>query len=369
MSRVQGVLLGGGALLVLAGAAMLAGPGVASGQGVASLKIAPPSQNITQNTNTFFLEVKAENVSNLGAYEFTITFDPAIIEFVGAKDDGYLASTGRQQQCFGFGLTPDAMNTFKALHLGCSTNGLVAGNTGTAGPSGSGVLATIAFKPVKLGTANLVFVGRGQELYYVGAPDPTKPEGAVELGHTALTAVEVCPTGEAASCYTTDIEFEDNTGVVAIIDQAAATPTALPPTPTPKPRKTVEKSEFQATVAAAVGTPRVLGTPGTGTLAGDPGTGGTGAGADTGIGASGTGSGVAGSSAGGGAGGRNGELPEGVTIGPDGIPRGPDGVPIAGYGPQPRETNPLWIRLGIVMLIAGALALAAGASRRARVRA
>ncbi len=355
--RIQGVLVGGGALLALAGAALLWGPGSASGQAGATLSIAPASQNVAKDASTIYVDVKAENVSNLGAYELTITFDPAIVEYVGSKDSGYLASTGRGQECVGFGLSASNINTWKALHVGCNTNGIVLANTGTSGPSGSATLATIAFKPKSLGTADLVFVGRGTETYYIGAPDPTSSEGAVELGHTALTAVEVCPTGEALSCYTDDLAFTDNTAVIGIIDPQAATPTALPPTSTPKPRKTVAQSDFEATVAAAVGTPRVLGTPnvsgtpGTGTVAGESGTtggsgssGGTGTGQGTGVGASG--------------------LPAGVTIGPDGIPRGPDGVPIAGYGPQPQETNAWWMRSGLALLVAGAFIATLGVSRR-----
>jgi hypothetical protein len=348
--KIQGVLLGGGALLALAGVALLSGPGAASGQQAATLSIAPASQNVKAGSGAFNIEVRVSNVQNIGAYDLTLKFDPTLLEYVGAADQGFLASTGRSQTCYGFTASPASVNADAAVHVGCGTNGLIDGGQGKPGPNGSATLAVVAFKPKnQLGEAALTLEGIGAgNAYY-----PPRPDEKKEGWQTSLSTVEVC-----SPCVEQNIAFTPGTGVVGIIDPQAATPTALPPTPTPKPRKTVSQDDFQATVAAAVGTPRVLGTPNasgtpaTGTVAGDSGVTG-GAGAAGGTGAAGRGAGLGASG-----------LPEGVTIGPDGIPRGPDGVPVTGYGPQPRERNPWWMRSGLLLLASGAVLATLGVSRR-----
>ena len=365
MIRVQGVLMGGGALLVLAGAILVGGAGHAgraSGQAGASMSIAPASKNVPSNGDIFNVEVKVQNVTNLGAYEFTLTFDPEMLEYVGAKDNGFLASTGRPQLCFGYGLTAAKINTYKALHGGCSTNGLIENGVGIPGPNGSGTLATIAFKPKAVGTANLVFVGlEGGDNYYFGAPDPSKPEGALELGQTSLAHVEVCnPKCVPALGF----PMSDQTGVVGVYDPTKATPTALPPTPTPEPRTEQPESEQRKTVAAAVGTPRLLPTPApgatspAGTTAASDGTSDV---AGAGAGSGGADSGSTGSS---GSSGNTLGASGGPGNAPGGVPRGPNGAPIAGYGPQDQARSPWWLRSGLLMLALGLAAITLGAAQR-----
>ncbi len=362
----SGWMLGGGATLALVGAAVLLGSaGIASGTAGASISISPPSQNIAAGTQEINIEIKANNVTNLGAYEITMTFDASVLEFVGAGDYGFLASTGRQQTCFGFGQSAATVNQYKVLHAGCATNGLLNNGQGKAGPNGTATLAQVVFKAKSIGTSNLIFKGLGTDKYYIGAPDPSLPDGAFESGQTSLTYVEVCPGGNLP-CEEQNVEFAPGAGVIAVIDPNAPTPTALPPTPTPEPPSGVDDGDFRATVAAAVGTPRTLATPAAGTSAAAAATAasqnGTTA-ANTGTGPSGGVAGTTGLITG------QGALPEGVTIGADGIPRGPDGVPVAGYGPQQQESNPMWVWGGIAVLLAGLVAMGSGAVlRRAAAR-
>jgi hypothetical protein len=359
-------MVGGGLVLALAGAAMLFGSAsLASGQAGPSLSISPPSQNVNAGTEEINLEVKVNNVTNLGAYEFTLVFDASVLEFLGAGDYGFLASTGRTQTCFGYGQSAATINQYAVLHAGCGTNGLIDNGQGKTGPNGAGTLAQLVFKAKGLGTSNLVFKGLGTDKYYIGGPDPSLPAGAFESGQTSLTFVEVCNSG---ICEEQDIPFAPAAGVVAVIDPNAPTPTALPPTATAEPPSNVDEDDFQATVAAAVGTPRVLPTPAPGSTQAAAATaaaqtpGGATTGTGTGAGSNPGSGNVAASGTSPGSG--RGPLPEGVTIGPDGIPRGPDGVPIAGYGPQQQEPNVIWVWAGIAMLLAGAVTIAVGAHRR-----
>jgi len=353
-NRWQGVLLGGGALLVLSGAALLFGSGMAAGQAGTSLSFAPAAQNIATGSGDFEININVSNVQNLGAYELTVIFDPNIIEYAGSSDNGYLASTGRQQSCFGFGLGPDQVNGYKALHVGCATNGLISGGQGNPGPDGSGTLATVIFRPKNTGAANIVFEGLGNDAYYVGAPDPELPAGAVEVGHTSLAFVEVCNPG----CSEQDIPFGYGTGAVTVYQQGQATPTALPRTPTPEPPDDVSESDFRKTVAAAVGTPALLGTQDAGQTGTTTGTDGSGTGTS---GGSGSGSGAA-SGGGAVAGSGNGSSGAGTSGGAV----GPDGAPIAGYGMEKSSPNPLWTWSGVGLLCVGALIMAWGAAVRRR---
>jgi hypothetical protein len=245
--------------------------------------------------------------------------------------------------CFGYDLAPSKFNDWKAIHLGCGTNGLISGGQGKAGPNGAGTLATIQFKPKAAGTSNLLLEATGATKYYFGAPDPTKPEGAEESGQTGLASVEVC-----SPCQEFSIDISAGTGIVQVTAPGQATPTALASTPTPKPDDDVTEEEFRRTVEAAVGTPSGrLSTqaPGTntGTIAGEGSVGSTGGVAGQSGGAL-SGSGNAAASGSGGASGRV----------------GPDGAPIAGYGPQGSEPSPWWVRIGAVMLALGLGAVAAG---------
>src|SRR5829696_3424826 len=71
MGTRQGWILGGGVMLVLAGAALAMGPaGRASGQSSAAvISIAPPSQQMSSTSGQFNIEIHVENVQNLGAFE------------------------------------------------------------------------------------------------------------------------------------------------------------------------------------------------------------------------------------------------------------------------------------------------------------
>lgn len=362
MSRRPGLVVGGGALLVVAGAAILfSSTAMAGGQAGPSLTFTPPSQQMMPSGGEFNIDVRVSNVQNLGAYDLTVIFDPNVVEYIGSQDNGFLASTGRDQTCFGYGQSPATVNGYKALHAGCATNGLIDGGQGDPGPNGSASLATLVFKPKAIGQSDILFEGVGTDNYYVGAPDPELPAGAVEIGHTALAFVEECDNGACDSAL--DIPFAFGTGIVTVLNPNAPTPTALAPTSTPVPPDDVPEEEFRKTVEAAVGTPgHTLATPGasgtqTGAAAGTDGSGST------------TGGGVTSSSAGGSSAGgavpAGAGYPPGTTIGPDGIPRGPDGVPIAGYGMEAQGgPNPIWMWAGLTVLAAGALTLAYGLAVR-----
>jgi hypothetical protein len=126
----------------------------------------------------FTVNVVVENVVNLGAYEFTLGFDPAILQYVRIQNGPFLGSSGRPVNC----LPPDSDGT--SVRMICVTLGATP-----PGPSGSGVLATVTFLPLTTGIAQMnikeviltdpmarvITAGKQGGLVTVGlAPTPTR---------------------------------------------------------------------------------------------------------------------------------------------------------------------------------------------------
>jgi hypothetical protein len=361
MGKWQGVILGGGVTLVLAGAALALGSGRASGQAAtAVVSIDPPSTQKASSDGPFNIDIKISNVHNLGAFELTLKYNPDVIEFQGAADTGFLTTTGRSEQCLGAMSAPDA----GVVTFGCNTLGLIDNHGGNPGPDGSGTLATFTFAPKAIGNSDLTLVGLDEAYVYT-------TNGMTQHGNTSLDSVETCNGGD---CDNAPIALTATTGVVAVINPSVATPTALAPTPTPEPRAS-STPDRQATARAVLGTPeRTLGdnnssNPGAGTLTlpGPDGVLGTSDDVQSAARLPGP-DGVLGTSDDVAAGGVRG-LPNtsGGTAGASGsvsgATRGPNGAPIAGYGPQDHP-NPWPQRFGVAMILAGALAVAAGLTVR-----
>lgn len=370
MGKWQGVILGGGVTLVLAGAALALSAGRASGQGAtAVMSIDPPSTQKAPGDGPFNIDIKIANVQNLGAFELTLKYNPDVLEFQGAADTGFLTTTGRSEQCVAPMSAPDA----GIVTFGCNTLGLIQNGGGQHGPDGAGTLATVTFAPKAIGNSDLTLVGLDAAYVYT-------TNGMTQHGNTSLDSVETCNGND---CDNAPIALTATTGVVAVLNPAVATPTALAPTPTPEPRAEATPNR-DATVRAVLGTPeRTLGDNnqqgsgrGTVTLPGPDGVLGTAddvqspavlPGPD---GVLGTTDDVApsgitlpntsGSANGGSA---NGGSANGGSAGGASAGRGPNGAPIAGYGPQQHQ-NPWPGRFGVAMIVVGVLALAAGVTVR-----
>jgi hypothetical protein len=123
----------------------------------AVMRVEPSSQSVDVGGGKFTVDVAVDGVTNLGAYEFELHFDPDVLRFVGVENGPFLGSTGRVLRCQtpwlvdpGTGGLPDA------LHFGCATN-----DPTPAGPNGSGLLATVTFAPKTAGTSPLTLVVEG----------------------------------------------------------------------------------------------------------------------------------------------------------------------------------------------------------------
>lgn len=111
-----------------------------------TVKIDPAEKTMTV-AEYCTLDVKVENVTNLGVFQFDITFDTQIVHADTALLGDFLGSTGNNA----FKSGPEMDNT--------SETGSVrfAGNAfgDYSGPDGSGILAQVVFSAVGLGTTTL----------------------------------------------------------------------------------------------------------------------------------------------------------------------------------------------------------------------
>jgi hypothetical protein len=139
--------------------------------------IDPPTQTVAPGASPA-IDIRIDNVANLGSYEWQITYDPAVLDFVSVVDGPFLASTGRSVFC------PDAILDVGSVRFGCVSAGVTP-----APPSGSGVLSTVTFSAVAEGTSALSF-------NFVSLSDPLGvdiPTG-IQGGEIVVSTVTPTPT-------------------------------------------------------------------------------------------------------------------------------------------------------------------------------
>ncbi len=110
-----------------------------------------PSSITVEPGATFVIDVVVDNVADLGAFEFTVAFNPAVVQAQNVTLDGFLASTGRPVV-----VAPDAPKIDNVA----GTVKYAAFSFGTAaGPSGTGTVARITLQAMAPGSsAPLTFV-------------------------------------------------------------------------------------------------------------------------------------------------------------------------------------------------------------------
>ena len=119
------------------------------GEGGAVVSISPLSPSVCQG-DTIQAEVRVSGASNLGAFQFTLTFDPSVVNVASVALGDFLGSTGRGVNA----TTPSIDNS-----AGILTYGAYSLDSGTAGPSGSGVLAVVTLQIVGKGISPLNMTG------------------------------------------------------------------------------------------------------------------------------------------------------------------------------------------------------------------
>ncbi len=63
------------------------------------------------------MDLKVSSVTDLGAYSFELTYDPAVVTFVSVTNGSFLGSTGRSITCAGPAVTATS------VIFGCNSSG------------------------------------------------------------------------------------------------------------------------------------------------------------------------------------------------------------------------------------------------------
>ena len=119
-------------------------PTATLGPDAPAIVIDPSSQDVTVG-DFFTVDATARNLTNVGAYEFTLQFDPNVLTFSGVTNGTFLGNTGRPIFC------PPPTVGDGWIRFGCVSSG------SPPGASGTGLLAEITFRASGPGASPLEF--------------------------------------------------------------------------------------------------------------------------------------------------------------------------------------------------------------------
>lgn len=178
------------------------------------------------------VDVRIENVTTLGAYQFDVLFDPDIVEVTAVTNGDFLGSTGLGVLPLG----PDIDNTSGVVTFGAVTLGA------QDGPSGAGVLATITLTTKSDGVTgidltNIILIGSDLSDITATDTDGTMTVGEVVVSPTPTPTINPSPT-PSISPSPTIVPTPSPTPSPSISPTPQPTPSSSPsplPTPTPSP--------------------------------------------------------------------------------------------------------------------------------------
>jgi len=149
----------------------LAGQQQMSAQGTV-VRLQTPAQEIREDSGSFEVLVMVENATNLGAFQFTLGFDPSKLRFEGVSGGPFLGSSGRQMQC------PDPKVTKGSVSFICVT----LGASPPEGAAGTGQLATVVLSPRNDGTSPLTL----SDVKLVSPPGDLMPSASEDASMVIL---------------------------------------------------------------------------------------------------------------------------------------------------------------------------------------
>jgi len=191
-----------------------------------TLSLQPNSQTVAVG-ETFNVDVMASGVENLGSFEFSLDYDPALLQFNQATLGEFPASTGRNFTPTG----PSDENgsvKYGAFSLGAD-----------AGPSGEGVLATLTFTALAEGVSPLDFTaaqvtnisGTEQQIAQMtdGQVTIMTTQATATITQIAAGTATVTPTQVAAGTATvTPTQVATSTPTQVAAGTPTVTPTVTP---------------------------------------------------------------------------------------------------------------------------------------------
>lgn len=149
----------------------LGSPDASTAQGSPAMVLDPARQSVAPG-ESFVIDVRAENLEDLAAFQFTISFPPASLEYQGIQIGPFLGATGRSVTAL-----PPLVEAGKLSYAAISAND-------GPGSSGSGLLARVSFS--SLGTEGEFRIGLDQAL----TTDATNSNRQTLPGRGATIVVE-----------------------------------------------------------------------------------------------------------------------------------------------------------------------------------
>jgi hypothetical protein len=182
------------ALAVMAAGLIMAtglSPRASAQTGDATLKVTTPASSVKKGDERVPFEITAENVKNLGSFQFDLTYDANVFELTDAERDAekgeFLGSSGRPVVC-----NPPVVDTGAGVtRFTCVTLGATP-----AGVDGTGKLATIYLRAKGSGSTEITL--KSAKLVGVGNPalEPTDPNALPQITFTTEnTSVKVSGGG------------------------------------------------------------------------------------------------------------------------------------------------------------------------------
>lgn len=118
---------------------------LASAEQVMKLAVKPQNSSYSLGEKSFTVALVVADAQGLASYETTLSYDPTVVQLMIVEMSDWLASTGRQIFPLGPVIDPEA----GTVQLGSFSLGT------ELGPSGTGELATLTFRPLSEGKSTL----------------------------------------------------------------------------------------------------------------------------------------------------------------------------------------------------------------------
>lgn len=234
--------------------------------------IDPATQQVPLDGGDFTVNVTVADVSNLGAFEFLLVFDPTVVKFKSITQGAFLGSTGRDIYC------PSVIvYSPGTVRYGCAS---IPHWTGQPGPNGSGVLATVTFSPLQAGASSLDLantqftalisplgdaikatwengsVAVGRDIESSGTPSVaiTSPRSGPAIDDTGASGfptpclLDPSRTGDelaSSDSNTGEVRLEDSRGQVTTVVPAGVTKPYTPPALSPSGDRLVLGASFR----------------------------------------------------------------------------------------------------------------------------
>ena len=201
-----------------------------------------PAVTTTSLNATITVDVVITDAVDLGAFEFTLSYAPAVVAVTDVQLGAFLGSSSRPAYALG----PHIDNNAGTVSFGGYTLGATP-----SGPNGAGILATITFHALGIGSSDLIFTHSLITDRLAAIQTVTTQPGQIIVSGATPT-----PTTPPTSTPTpTDEATPTPTPTSTLTPAPSATPTRTP-TRTPKPTKTRTPTRTPtATATATPGTP------------------------------------------------------------------------------------------------------------------